>query len=395
LVPRGLPDACESGCAMTLTPEQQGALDLIDRAATDTYLPFAVICGYAGTGKTTLLEEAKVWNPLLLAPTGKAALRLKTRTGLRAQTIHRAIKVFEEERDGKPQFGDKEEVDLPSGCGVIIVDEASMITEDLWDDLCGWSSSLGVGLVAVGDGFQLPPVSDQPFSVFDLATPNRVDLTHVHRQGEGSPVLLASMEIRAANVAPALRRFQQVRASGWAAVANETFNRGGVTICYRNETRHALNAAVREARGISGASPTAGEPLLVTRNNYDLDLFNGEVVAFDHWIEQPAKVVAGGAILNVGTARLLDSRDPASPRRVTARICLEGLTGRAIPESMRRGLLRTEFGYVMTAHKAQGSEWPEAFVILERGLRMGSEDGRRWLYTAITRAKTSVRIGVQ
>jgi exodeoxyribonuclease V alpha subunit len=63
-----------------------------------------VISGYAGTGKTTLLRLAKSLNPLLIAPTGKAALRLQEATGQRASTIHRAFKTAIE--NPNDPFGD-------------------------------------------------------------------------------------------------------------------------------------------------------------------------------------------------------------------------------------------------------------------------------------------------
>jgi ATP-dependent exoDNAse (exonuclease V) alpha subunit len=55
-------------------------------------------------------------------------------------------------------------------------------------------------------------------------------------------------------------------------------------------------------------------------------------------------------------------------------------------------VLHANYGYCFTAHKAQGSEWPWALVVLERSVNLGTEDGLRWCYTALTRAKTMAAV---
>jgi len=68
----------------------------------------------------------------------------------------------------------------------------------------------------------------------------------------------------------------------------------------------------------------------------------------------------------------------------------EHAEGRAEPPRYRRGVQLFDFGYVITCHSAQGSEWPEVTIIDDSG--SFREDASRWLYTALTRASERVTL---
>jgi exodeoxyribonuclease V len=394
---------------LKLTAGQQRAFDLINQAARDgrSKIPFAVISGYAGTGKTTLLRLAKPLRPLLIAPTGKAALRLQEATGQKASTIHRAFKTAVEnpnDPDGDPIFLDKSAA-VPPDCKAILVDESSMVTEDLCHDLLEHGRRLDLPVVFIGDPFQLPPVDpgkETPFSVFKMGTPHRTELTEVLRQAQDNPIIAASMRIREGDARTALRVFERVPVGQLANACALAFMQGGTSIVHKNATRGALNRRVRGIVGFTEQLLLPDEPLLVTFNNYSVDLFNGEITRFKGWRVPPVLREVDGRGVNVGVARLENGKE--------AWLCLEEVTG-LIDQRMGRRLqremagvtpdgfdepppfLHANYGYVLTAHKSQGSEWPDVIVVMESSVRLHTLEGCQWLYTSLTRARRSVRIG--
>jgi hypothetical protein len=91
-------------------------------------------------------------------------------------------------------------------------------------------------------------------------------------------------------------------------------------------------------------------------------------------------------------------------------LCLEEVTG-LIDQRMGRRLqremsgvtpdgfdepppfLHANYGYVLTAHKSQGSEWPDVIVVMESSVRLHTLEGQQWTYTAVTRARRTVKLG--
>lgn len=183
--------------------------------------PTLVINGYAGTGKTTLMRSfcnalSAMGIPMaLLAPTGRAAKVLANYTGRSASTIHKAI-YRQETSDMSSPFG------LSFNKirhGVFIVDEASMVGDDLllsgpsrpiWgkgrllSDLIEYVfSQAGNRLVFIGDPDQLPPVGLEKSPALDVAylkglglTVGQVWLSDVVRQAQDSLILKNSMSLR-------------------------------------------------------------------------------------------------------------------------------------------------------------------------------------------------------
>jgi ATP-dependent exoDNAse (exonuclease V) alpha subunit len=192
-----------------LTKGQEKGRQMVGRLLDEEEGKFAVLSGYAGTGKTTMLKVVaeEQGAPLVLTPTGKAALRVAEATGLQASTIHRWLyKASEDAKTGEPRWSKKpvNEIFIPTN-GLIVIDEASMVSQELWQDVWSFCKPLGLKLLLVGDRFQLPPVvrknDDGEWKSFsaltDLPTDFRTDLTEVCRQALDSPIILASMAIRA------------------------------------------------------------------------------------------------------------------------------------------------------------------------------------------------------
>lgn len=387
-----------------LTEGQDNALQMVDWFIKNAAPPArAVLTGYSGTGKTTILRvlASQHGPPVVLAPTGKAALRVTEATGLHAVTAHRWLYKAVERDDGEMAFVRRDvfELEIPEN-KLIVVDESSMLTSDVWEDL--WDACLvaNVKILLVGDPYQLPPVEkedgDQNFNALGIQTYFRAHLDEVMRQALGSPVLRAATMIRSGQpYSNALEPLNWILSSDVERKSCEVYAQGGMVICHKNDTRHMLNSVIREASGLSG-DVVSGEPLMVTKNNYDLELFNGETVKLEEWVEKPDSTVyvydrfAGTkANLHIGIAKLANG--------TTATVCAEQISGhkldvsaRSIEKAAKRAMGKTPFlhanlGYAMTCHKAQGSQAPVGVVFIEGSVRPNTYMGRRWVYTAVSR----------
>src|SRR5262249_2380806 len=144
----------------------------------------------------------------------------------------------------------------------------------------------------------------------------------------------------------------------------------------RNVTRRAYNTRMRERRGFSDVFPTAGDKLVCLRNNRKKRLFNGGL-----WIVKERGVSRAKVI----TLRLLPDED-ASGKPVKVSVRPECFLG-AIEEiewPLRKKYDEFDYGYVLTVHKAQGSQWNDV-VLFDESFAF-PESRERWLYTGITRA---------
>jgi exodeoxyribonuclease-5 len=417
-----------------LSQGQEEALTMLRAFLAQDEHRVALLTGYAGTGKTTLIKVIDTQHRLdtVLTPTGKATLRVTEATGLSSQTIHRFLYVPQEDaKTGEIRFVLKGMRDFGhlSG-GLILIDEASMVHVDVWHDLRAMAELAGFKILLMGDRFQLPPVSKdgaEPFSALDVATPFRVNLTEVIRQALDSPIIRASMLLRSGRPDfEAMALLEPVASSRVVSSVTALLEKGGAVVVHRNATRYRLNTDVRQALGFKPDSIQPREPLLVLQNNYFLDRYNGELVRFESWEAPPSTAtttVVRDRWANVslemafGLASVENGRCLISPDEVTGRAEGAGVGARSIRRTSEeiyteklapvgRDELENEevpspphlhcnYGYALTCHKSQGSEWPEVLVIIEPSLRvLGEIERRRWLYTAITRAKTRVSFAV-
>ncbi len=391
----------------------------------------AVLTGYAGTGKTTMIKVVADEYPCeILAPTGKAALRVTEATGHRAQTIHRLLyKASNDEDTGETKFVARPPSDLTTlhGC-IIIVDEASMVGKDVWLTLTTTAKFVGAKILLVGDTFQLPPVQrddEPPFSALNFETPHRYALTDIVRQALDNPIVRASMLIRQNRPDyETLTLLHAISPEGLDQHIIELQQRGGVALCFTNNKRHELNAAVRRALGYEPQTMLPGEPLLVLRNNYAVDRYNGEVISFLAWrgklLERTAvdRWKNSSLLMHFGEALIEgDSLVCMSPEQFSGKAEQEKIGELTTLITARRTLrdayeysqverwgdcvdadeyrpppfLFCTYGYTLTCHKSQGSEWPEVTVFLEPSIaRRRDEFAQRWKYTAITRGKKIV-----
>ena len=371
----------------TLSPSQMEAL------RTVLGVRLVVVTGGPGVGKTTLLDSllkilaAKKVRFLLCAPTGRAAKRMGESTGCAAQTIHRLLEVL-------PSGGFKRGKKHPLDTDLVVVDEFSMVDVPLMAALCRALPPHG-SLVLVGDPDQLPSVG--PGAILsDLlasgAVPS-VRLTEIFRQAEASRIVRAAHDVRhgrvpeeagekntdfaflhreepeeIAKLVLRLVKEEIPRRVGLDPLRDiqvlVPMHRGSLGI---RELNASLQAALNPPRADRaeverfGTKFRVGDKVLQTRNNYDKDVFNGDI----------------------GRIMAIDVEE--------RQVGIEFDGRRAVYEFNE--LDEVEPAYAISIHKSQGSEFPavviplamQHFLLLQRNL----------LYTAITRGKRLVVVAGQ
>jgi len=334
--------------------------------------------GYAGTGTTTLVKhiaedvDGKV---LFAAFTGKAACVMRSKGCHSASTIHSLIYRARESGEETPSF----ELwnDAPaSKAKLIIIDECSMVDAELARDLM----SFGVPLLVLGDPAQLPPISGGGF--FTDAEPDAM-LTEVHRQAQDDPIVRLSMEIRAGN--PLTQgQYGETQVVRRDALDPKRVLDADQVLVGRNVTRRAYNARLRERRGFADALPMAGDKLVCLRNNRRKGLFNGGLWMVKERPKPRRQIIR----------MHLKPDEDLGERVIKVSVRPECFTG-AIEEfdwPQRKAYDEFDFGYVLTVHKAQGSQWDDVVLFDESGAFPDNRD--RWLYTGVTRAAKRLTIVV-
>ncbi len=331
--------------------------------------------GYAGTGKTTLarhIAEGIDGDVVFAAYTGKAALVLRSKGCDDARTIHSLIYRPQDIDSEVPSFVINEQSPA-NAASLIIVDECSMVDEDLGRDLL----SFGRPVLVLGDPAQLPPVKGGGF--FTEAQPDFM-LTEVHRQAADNPIIRMSMIVREGG---RLDRGAYGESSVIArdAIDSATVTRADQVLVGLNRTRKLYNTRLRELFGFSGSLPEAGDKLVCLKNDRKKGLLNGGI-----WT---VKLMAPA---RSGKLRMsLVPEDDAARKPLRVRVLPAFFESEEeIPYTLRRDSDEFDFGYALTVHKAQGSQWND-MVLFDESWAF-REHRSRWLYTGITRAAERITI---
>jgi exodeoxyribonuclease-5 len=357
---------------ITLSAHQQEALETILTLLRWSNTRHVFLAGLAGTGKTQIVTEIgrDRSDVQYAAYTGKAASVLQRRGADNALTLHSLLYGAPSLiRDKRGQHllwrrrSEKPTADL------IIADECSMIDRKLARDLI----ATGVKVLVTGALIQLPPVSGTAFF-----TKPDFTLTEIHRQAEGSQPL---------RFATAIREGRRIRPQAYDI---DLIMEADVVIVAFERTRRDINRRVRRALGIKGHDPIIGDTVCCFRNNYDSGVLNGTL-----WVVQEVEAFTDDG-QDLVRLDLID--DIGSTATV---VVLEDLFYGADPRNAPYDdeLDVFSYGYALTCHKAQGSEWDRVVVIDETrsdgfdyitGDLSLTEFTKRWLYTAVTRAKVRV-----
>jgi exodeoxyribonuclease-5 len=364
------------------TPHQDAALRAISdwmkaKPGKRGTPPIFRLFGYAGTGKTTLAQtiaEGVDGEVKFAAFTGKAAMVMRSKGCAKASTIHSLIYRARESGEEVPEFVLNEDAPA-SEAKLIVIDECSMVDADLGRDLM----SFGVPVLVLGDPAQLPPI--QGGGYFTEAEPDAM-LTEVHRQAFDNPIIRLSMEVRAGE-RPKPGSYGDTQVVRKDELDPQRVLEADQVLVGRNATRKAYNTRMRERRGFEGGLPAAGDKLVCLRNNRKKGLFNGSL-----WQVKTAPTTRK-QILKM---RLLP--DDFGTKAVAVSVRPECFTG-AIDQldwQMRKRYDEFDFGYVLTVHKSQGSQWDDVVLFDESFAFPDSRD--RWLYTGITRAAQKLTLVV-
>jgi exodeoxyribonuclease V alpha subunit len=346
-----------------------------------------VITGGPGVGKTTLVNailrivRARGVVVALCAPTGRAAKRLTETTGSEAQTIHRLL-----ETDPKTGSFTRNEAN-PLACDMLVLDEASMVDVPLMRSVLKALPDRAA-LIIVGDVDQLPSVGPGQVlkDVIGSETVPVVRLTEVFRQAAQSRVILNAHRINRGQ----MPELQSVEGSDFYFVdATDPenavrkmltlvrhriparfgldpvrdvqvlcpMNRGGLGARALNlELQRTLNphSEVRVER--FGWTYSVGDKIMQTENNYERDVFNGDL-----GIVARIDMEAGVLVVN------FDGRDVVYGFGELDELVL---------------------AYATTIHKSQGSEYPA--VVIPLTTQHYIMLARNLLYTAVTRGKQLV-----
>jgi exodeoxyribonuclease V alpha subunit len=353
----------------------------------------SLVTGGPGTGKTASIRmigaiaRDQRASLLLVAPTGRAALRMSDATGLAASTVHAAL-------GWVPGEGPAHDEDRPLRCDLLIVDETSMANLELLVTLLR-AVGPATHVVLVGDADQLAPVgAGKPFAeLVESGLVPAARLTHIFRQAAGSMIVQGAHAVRAGR-APSfaatdgMRRdlFLIERADPRAAraeivslVSRRLPEHYGVdpladvqvfAPVYRGELGiDALNADLREALNPGGQPVGNGrlrvgdKLMLAGRNLHDLGVMNGTLLRLIEQIEDDdgtGEDEAAGALLVATDAGAIVEIPPGEAGRL-------------------------QLAYACSVHRGQGIELPIAIVVAHPAAG-GRFLRREMLYTAITRS---------
>lgn len=334
--------------------------------------------GYAGTGKTTLarhIADGVDGEVKFAAFTGKAALVMRNKGCDGASTIHSLIYRARESGEEQPNFELWDNAPA-SKAKLIVIDECSMVDEELARDLL----SFDCPLLVLGDPAQLPPISGGGF--FTSAEPD-VMLTEVHRQAQDDPIVRMSMAVREGrSLEPG--QFGESEVISRADLDPARVMAADQVLVGRNTTRRAYNMRLRERLNITEALPVAGDKLVCLRNNRKKVLFNGGLWRVKARAQSKSKIIS---------MRIAPDEDfGGKVTKVSVRAdCFNGGV-EALPWEQRKPYDEFDYGYVLTVHKSQGSQWDDVVLFDES---FAFQDSRaRWLYTGITRAAKRLSVVV-
>jgi len=411
---------------MKFSPQQDAALKAVENWYRSGDQQVFRLFGFAGTGKTTLakyLAEGIGDDVLFAAYTGKAAHVLQTKGCYNASTIHSLIyrsrdkskarleelqkelaslivsmegmeqeyidnhpKVRALRRDiedeaknaSQPMFVLNTESEVREA-PLVIIDECSMVDATMGNDLL----SFGTPVLVLGDPAQLPPVGSAGF--FTENVKPDIMLDEIHRQAQESPILRMATDVREG---------RQLKFGDWGEnchvypkgtkLERERVLEYSQLLVGKNRTRHVMNTRIRGFLGHEGQFPVVGDRLVCLRNNSELGLLNGAIF----------HTTGVDGVLDGKVHMSVRSEDNPNLGDVEVAALEQHFLGRG-KELDTQYWLRSEgqefdYGYALTVHKSQGSQWDSVAVFDES---WGNRQSRqRWLYTAITRAAKDVTV---
>lgn len=391
---------------MILTRKQQEGLEIaIDRYKRKE--KYTTIAGYAGAGKTTLInfivDALSSYNIdpeediAFAAYTGKAAQVLVDKGCHNAKTTHKLLYDARPKPDGTFLYVPVENIDYK----VVIVDECSMLPKDMMEQLLSYD----VHVIFVGDPGQLPPIDKKQNN--HLLDHPHIFLDEVMRQAQDSGIIRLSMKIRHGE------RIDNFKSEEAIVLPTKELNIGmlgwgNIILCAKNDTRKWLNKEYRKSKDYNN-SLVENEKIIILNNDWGIlsknnqnALTNGCIGSLTGFYSQtlslPRYIGVEGGLPIVRGKFDTDMGDDFGRLTFDKRCLIEGTPTLSGPQKYKlsknpkyRGLLPTEatYGYAITTWKAQGSEFQKVLA-LEENFPFDREEHQKYLYTAVTRASKKI-----
>jgi exodeoxyribonuclease-5 len=375
------------------------------------------LSGFAGCGKTVLTAFiAKEFNSAIrfafCALSGRAASVLGNK--LRDQgitfgegshycgTIHRLIyKPIEDDKGEVVYWAKNPKIDYD----VIVLDEASMISEDIFRDL----ASYGIDILGVGDHGQLPPIEGK----FSLMQDPILRLEKIHRQAQDNPIINLSMQIRETGKLPTHipdnKHIKIIRRLDYVDFLRQTYKDmhdpekilDTAVLCYKNVTRSKLNIMIRNIIfGNISNIPLSNDVVICLKNVINTSknqqpMYNGFRGYFESGVTEVDDHFWSGKINFpyedlIAKVKNLCKYQFGYPKTFSSFSELEEF-GMEVKHWNEVGLL-FDYGYALTVHKFQGSSSDNVILFNERPAPVSDDNYRRWAYSAVTRSSNKLTI---
>ena len=365
---------------------------------------YTVIAGYAGAGKSTLvrfiIEELKTYgvketDVCFACFTGKAAQVLLKKGNKNVITLHKLLyKSIPKESGGFVRIPNPS---IPYK--IVVVDEVSMAPKTLMDLLFKHN----VYVICLGDPFQLPPVDKKEDN--HLLDAPHIFLDEIMRQAQESEIIQLSMAIREN------RPIEVFQGKEVQILNKEELNTGMLTwadqiLVATNATRVSINAQMRKLLNF-GEQPQDGDKIICLRNYWDCfsdneePLVNGTIGILKNsfltkrYLPKIVKSTDGLSHIDLimgdfisDSGMYFHSLEMDKKMIDTGEFSLDWKTVYQLnrnPKTRDIPPLEFTYGYAITCHKAQGSEWDKVLVIEEK-FPFDKTEHARWLYTAVTRS---------
>lgn len=373
---------------MILTKGQEEGLKIAVKRYKDRE-PYTCIAGFAGTGKSTLVQfivnalDIQEEYVVYITYTGKASLVLRNKGCENAMTAHRLLYYAKEKPDGTYEFRPKKRLDFDYK--IIVLDECSMLPEEMWQLLL----THHVHVLALGDPGQLPPVEGNSII---LNNPH-VMLDEIVRQALDSPIIKLSMDIRNGKWIE-YGGPKDCRVMTEEQVSDKLLIGADQILCGKNVTRHWLNEKLRKIKFNNEYSiePVNGDKVICLRNEWQAlgsntePLVNGMVGTINNIRLENSKLYKpkmyadftsenNGLYTNLQMDhKIFTDKEPTVNKDNWMKY----------PKPLRA--YEFDYGYAITVHKSQGSEWNKVVVYDEW---LGDREyHKKWLYTACTRSRS-------
>lgn len=366
------------------------------------------ILGYAGCGKTTIaktiikmlgLTDSDV---IFATLTSKASLVLRLKGNV-SNTIHKTFYVTYKNKN-TIRFSLKKKISYNTK--LIVIDEMSMVNQKMLEDIL----SFGIPIMGLMDSGQLPAIFGTNIFM-EKPSLGSVFLTKIMRQDDSTGILELSFMARNGQPIP-YGKYKNSEVTQLENVWDKLLD-FDVILCWKNSTRRQFNSLIRKKLGYNTIFPSKGEKILCLRNNYNYEIEYNEVPIYlinglqGVVIENSKEIINDD--LNLLNIKFVPDFINNESRGdicfdvncfqevfkqyeidVTKEAFIETLCDDSLDDETIGNIGILDYGYCITVHKSQGSEWNKVLVLNE--FKGNQETYNRWLYTAITRAKKSVTI---